>query len=235
MWCGGYFEATELEFLLDVLKPGMIFVDVGANVGFYSIPAAKKVEHGTVFAFEPCAWTYRTLLENVKINKLTNIQAVNSALADRKGQATLQVNVRGKDGLNTLGRPTHVDCEVVATERVQVTSLDDFMLEQSISSVDAMKIDVEGAELFVLKGATNLLRQPNAPLILYESHSLSKGFNYHPVEQMWFLEKLGYSLYVIDPVCRKISRPPHGRAYDAMIIASKSSHPFYPGLLERLV
>lgn len=233
MWAGRYFEKRELELILGVLKPGMTFFDIGANVGVFSMPAAKKLHNGRVFAFEPCLWTYQLLVKNAQINDLANIRTVHSALGNSKGEAILQVNVAGKDGLNTIGKPTHEDSEIVATETVPITTLDDFLGENSIGHVDVMKIDTEGAELFVLRGATNLLAKPNAPLILYESGFLSKGFGYHPVESMWLLEKYGYSFFVIDSESGKIWIPAKSRAYNAMVIAAKPSHPSYATLIER--
>jgi FkbM family methyltransferase len=233
MWSGRYFERHEIEFLVGLLRPGMTFFDIGANVGVFSLPAAKKLQNGRVFAFEPAAWTFQRLLENVRLNDLSNLQVMNVAVGDYSGEAILKINAKGKDGLNTLGRPTHEDSEIVATETVPITTLDDFVRQNSISHIDVMKIDTEGAELFVLRGAANLLAKPDAPLILYEGGFLTKGFGYHPVETMWLLERHGYSCFVIDSKTGRISIPPAKRAYDATVIAAKPAHPAYPILSEQ--
>jgi FkbM family methyltransferase len=217
----------ELEFILKVLRPGMTFFDIGANVGVFTVPAAKKLCTGRVFAFEPAAWTYERLLENVRLNRVTNVHAVRSAVGEINGKASLKVNVGGKDGLNTLGRPTHTDSEVIAEETVPVISLDEFVRTNSVCRVDVMKVDVEGAELFVLRGAENLLRGENAPLILYESGFLSSGFDYHPVEQMWLLQKHGYLFFIMDQRKGRISVPTNQQAYNTMVIAVRPDHPAY--------
>jgi FkbM family methyltransferase len=222
----------EVEFILSVLQPGMTFFDIGANVGLFSLPAVKKLQKGQVFAFEPSSWTYQRLLQNARLNNLPNLRAVHSALGDTKGEAVLQINAVGKDGLNTLGKPTHEDSDVVATERVSITTLDEFLNQNSISHVDVIKIDTEGAELLVFRGATNLLAKPDAPLILYEGGFLSKGFGYHPVESMWLLQKHGYAFFVMDNN-GKISEPVNSHAYDAMVIAVKPAHPAYAVVKER--
>lgn len=232
MWAGRYFEKYELEFILGLLQPGMTFFDIGANVGVFSIPAAKKLQNGRVFAFEPSRWTYQLLIKNTQLNELVNVCAVHSALGDSKGEAVLQVNVAGKDGLNTIGKPIHEDSEVVETETVPVTTLDDFLRQNSISHIDVMKIDTEGAELLIFRGAVELLAKPNAPLILYEGGFLSKGFGYHPVESMWLLQKHGYAFFVIDSNTGRISVPANGRAYDAMVVAVKPAHPAYAAVKE---
>jgi FkbM family methyltransferase len=233
MWSNRYFEEHELEFLLDVLQPGMNLLDIGANVGLFAIPAAKKVQHGKVFAFEPSSWTLERLKRNADINRVGNVLVVHSAVGDYTGDAILQVNAKGKDGLNTIGRPAHEASEIVTTETVPVTTLDDFVKASCISQVDVMKVDVEGAELLVFRGAVGLLAKKNAPLILYESGFLSKGFGYHPVESMWLLQKHGYTMFVIDSRVGKISVPANSRAYNAMVIAVKPSHPAFSTVQDR--
>jgi FkbM family methyltransferase len=232
MWSGMYFEQKELDFIVGVLEPGMTFVDIGANVGLFSIPAAKKVQHGKVFAFEAASWSYERLLENSRLNSLTNLGAVHCAIGDCVGTAMLQINAHGKDGLNTLGRPTHSQAQVVGKESVSITTLDRFLQEHSILSVDVMKVDVEGAELMVFRGAKDLLHRQDAPLILYESGFLSKGFDYHPVEQVWLLQSYGFSLFVMDAASGKPRVPSDGRAYNAMVIAIKPSHGAYARVME---
>ena len=233
MWSGRYFERHELEFVLSVLEPGMTFVDVGANVGMFAIPGAKKVKNGKVLAFEPTSWTYGRLIRNARLNGITNLEAVHCALGDYAGEAVLQVNEVGRDGLNTIGRPTHGDSKVVATERVTVARLDDVLRERGISRVDVIKIDTEGAELFVLRGAERLLKALDAPAILYEGGVLCKGFDYHPVESMWLLQKYGYSVFILDSNSGRISIP-NDNAYDANRIAVKPSHSAYARVKERL-
>jgi FkbM family methyltransferase len=233
MWSGGRFEEHELEFILSVLEPGMTFVDVGANVGMFAILGAKKVKHGRVLAFEPTSWTYERLLKNVKLNGLENITTERAALGDRLGNTILHVNARGKDGLNSLGKPCHPDCEVVSKELVRMTTLDESLHERGIESVDVIKMDVEGAELLVFRGATRQLSMNPGPLVLFENTFLSRGLDYHPVEQLWFLQKYGYLLFTIDSDTGKVSPRRHGMAHNTNIIAVKPSHPAYGCIKER--
>lgn len=227
-WSQSRFERHELDFILKILRPGMTFFDVGANVGLYSLAAAKKLVDGRVFSFEPCQWTYQRLLRNAELNGLQNVSAIRTALGEFSGQAVLQLNAPGKDGLNTIGRPHHPDSEIIGQETVPMTTLDEFTARANISRVDVMKVDIEGAEMFLFRGARNLLEQQASPLILYESDAmLTAGFSYHPIETMWLLERHGYSFFVIDSRTGRISIPPSGRAYDATVIAVKPTHPAY--------
>jgi len=230
MWSRHYFEKYELDFIVGLLQPGMTFVDIGANVGLFSIPAAKKIQQGNVYAFEPALWTFERLTKNARLNNVRNLVSLRSAVGDYTGDAILQINGPGKDGLNTIGKSADEDSEVVDTQSVPITTLDDFTRRHFISRVDVMKVDIEGAELFAFRGAADLLARPDAPLILYKGAILSKGFGYHPVEAMWLLERYGYSFFVIDSRTGQISVPHAKRAYDAMVIAVKSTHPLYPAI-----
>jgi FkbM family methyltransferase len=233
IWAGPYPETQELELILDALGPGMTFVDVGANVGLFSIPAARKVGQGRVLAFEPTPSTYAILLENLQLNQITNVQTLSLALADNSGNAVLNLNAEGKDGLNTLGHPTHPDSEVVSQQIVQVEILDDILRRNSVIHVDAMKIDVEGAELFVLRGAARLLADPYAPLIVVECSRLTSGFGYHQVEIIWLLQAHGYLTYFIDSKTGAVREATRCPAHDTNLIAIKPTHPFYSALRNR--
>lgn len=227
-WSGSRFERREIAFILQVLQSGMTFLDIGANVGIYAIAAAKKDPNVKVYAFEPCGWTFQVLEENIRLNALSNVAAIRTALGDRIGKVVLQVNAPGKDGLNTIGRPSHPDCQIIAQETVPMTTLDAFIQSHSVSRVDVMKVDVEGAELMVLRGGKNLLEREDAPLILYEGYSwCTKGFDYHPVEIMWLLQDYGYSLFVLDSESGKVVPRKSSHGYDAMIVAIKPEHPFF--------
>lgn len=226
-WAGLRFESREVSFLCSVLKPGMIFFDVGTNAGLFAISAAKKIGAEQVFAFEPCSSTCELLKENLRLNGVTNVHVEQAALGELLGKALLQVNARGKDGLNTLGRAAHPDSHVVGLEEVRVTTLDTFLRESGVPRVDVMKVDIEGAELMMFRGARQLLERADAPLILYEGYGiLTRGFDYHPVELLWFLESCGYSLFALNSETGEVSELNPDYAYDSMVVAAKPGHPW---------
>ena len=226
-WTGGYFERNELSFVLRYLRKGMTFVDVGSNVGLFTLAAAKRLEQlggGMVYAFEPFEWSFGVLRENVRLNNLSNVSLHCTALGNYTGEAVLWINAPWKDGLNTLGKPSHPDSQVIGHVTVPITTIDAFVKAENIPKVDLMKVDVEGGELLVFKGSEDLLRRPDAPVLLYGSQGfLTAGFNYHPVETMWFLQDCGYQFWVLDPTGKASPRKPeHG--YEGMIVAAKPSH-----------
>jgi FkbM family methyltransferase len=235
IWSGLGCEKHEVSFILSVLEPGMIFFDVGTNSGLFAIGAAKKIGVKGVYAFEPCSSTCQLLKRNLLLNGVADVNVVQMALGDAVGEGVLQVNARGKDGLNTLGQATHSDSEVVGQEQVRITTVDVLVKERNIPRVDVMKVDIEGAELMMFRGARELLERADAPLILYEGFgSLTRGFSYHPVEILWFLESCGYSLYMLNSETGEISRLNADYKYDSMVIAAKPGHAELAGWSARL-
>lgn len=225
IWAGIRCESHEVSFILTALKPGMIFFDVGANAGLFAISAAKKIGVKGVFAFEPCSSTCELLKRNLLLNRLADVNVVQVALGDSAGGGVLQINACGKDGLYTLGQATHPSSKVIGQEDVRITTLDVFMKDYNIPRVDVMKVDIEGAELMMFRGARNLLERADAPLILYEGFGfLTRGFFYHPVEILWFLESCGYCIFLLNSETGEISELAPDYRYDSMVIAVKPGH-----------
>jgi FkbM family methyltransferase len=230
IWSNLRLERAEIAFITGLLGEGMTFFDVGANAGIFSIAAAKTMPGGRVFAFEPCLSTFALLIRNCRLNHIGNMKIERLALGDYYGQATLQVNKQNKDGLNTLGTPSHSDSEVVRQEIVPLKTLDMYIVENNISKVDVLKVDAEGSELLIFRGARKLLMREDAPIILCECYSwCTEGFGYHPVEIMWLLTEYGYSLATLD-TCTSVVAPRQPRSYDVMLVATKPCHDLHAQL-----
>jgi FkbM family methyltransferase len=166
----GQFERGEQAFVAEFLQPGMTAVDIGANRGLYSLISAFKVgesgRSGRVLAFEPSAREIKKLKQHIRLNRCRNISVFDCALGESEGTADLYV-VGGMDtGCNSLRQPDIKS--PVRMIRVPVKTLDQVLSEQSISSVDFMKLDIEGGEFAALKGATRLLEGSHPPVILCE-------------------------------------------------------------------
>jgi FkbM family methyltransferase len=230
-WTGLRCEIKEVSFILGVLRPGMTFFDVGANAGLFAVSAAKRIGGASVYAFEPCSQTCEILKRNLGLNRVSDVNTLQVALGDIIGEGILQVNARGKDGLNTLGRASHPDSQVVGQENVRITTVDAFVKEHHIPRIDVMKADIEGAELMLFRGAKRLLQRGDAPIILYEGFGfLTRGLGYHPVEILWFLESCGYQLFVLNSDAGGISELKPDYQYNSMVIAAKPGHPAYARL-----
>jgi FkbM family methyltransferase len=164
----GDFEADERAFLKRFLRTGDVFVDVGANVGLFTLLAGGLVgPTGRVFAFEPCSATFRRLMWNVRNSGMSQIACHPMALSDAPGEASLSVSQGEFGAWNSLAGPliTHD----VVLERVQMMTWDSFSVAKTlVPTVTMMKIDVEGWELAVIDGAKSLLQQPNSPVLQVE-------------------------------------------------------------------
>ncbi len=195
----GNFEEGERRFVERFLRPGMVVLDIGAHNGFYTMLAARRVGNsGQVIAFEPSPREHKRLFRHLKMNRLlANVVVCRLALDHSKGEDTLFV-VEGRDiGCNSL-RPPMV-AEPVKTVTVQKTSLDSFLAEGMILKVDFIKMDVEGAELNVLEGATELLGRRPMPVILAElADNRSSGWG-HPASEVYdHLAEREYQWFSVD-------------------------------------
>ena len=162
------FEPETRSFLDAYLRPGDVFLDIGANVGLYTIAAARIVGNaGQVHAFEPCSQTFSRLEENVRLNGLRGVSCHRLALSDTNAEAQLSLAKDGFDAWNSLGTPYMG--EPGGQETVQTVTLDSFIAERGLEGrVTAIKIDVEGWENQVLAGAEKLLSAASAPALCVE-------------------------------------------------------------------
>jgi len=215
----GHFENAESRFIKQFLKPGMVVLDIGAHHGYYSLLASQKVgPTGRVIAFEPSLRERRILLQHLRLNACTNVQVEETALGETEGRAEFFV-VQGREtGCNSL-RPPDVRQPTQATE-VRVARLDDFIRQQDLKRVDFVKMDVEGAELSVLKGATEFLERRPRPVIFCEVQDLrTRPWGYAAREIVDFLRQRSFSWYVpsADGAVRPL--PPGQIEFDGNFVA----------------
>lgn len=176
-----YFRCCEPEtyrFVRSVLRPGMTFVDAGANLGFYTLLAATLVgPSGAVYSYEPTPETFERLASNVRLNGRTNVTLHHAALADRAGIGRLWEMRRSNHGMNTLinGYGDGRDLGPVTT-----ATIDESLSASGARRVDLMKLDVEGAELAVVRGASRTLADARPVLIIELSPPTMAPFGYSP-------------------------------------------------------
>lgn len=186
----GSFEQTQLDGVLDFVErqnnpEDAIFIDVGANIGVYSILLQGHFDR--VIAFEANEITYGILSSNLKLARAANVDPVNLALSDKAGSSTIYLPDNGNLGWATLDANHHT----VPVSPLDITceTLDAFVEKNDLdpTKIRLMKIDVEGHELGVLKGAETVLRK-SRPALLCEVLSSEKG---EPVFD--YLKELGYT------------------------------------------
>ena len=202
-WNVHFFGGYEPEVRAEIkrwLRPGDVAIDVGANVGWHALLMATLVgPRGCVFAFEPNDTTRGRLVGGVRANHLVNVVVDPRAVSDRTGSSTFEAPRAGEfwDGTGRLTR------DAGAGREVDCVTVDTFVADQGLEHLRFMKIDVEGWELSVLRGATRTLK----------THGPSIVFEYDPAyvsrcggtgtELTACLAEAGYRLFALAP-----RRPP---------------------------
>ncbi|MBC8737351.1 FkbM family methyltransferase [Paraburkholderia sp. UCT31] len=212
-WRGAY-SADQLATLNRLLTPTSHFVDIGANHGEFTVFAAKRC--AVVHAFEPVNGNLARLNRNIQINGFSNVRVHEEGLSDADGELPIFASEDGhNEGLPTLYRtPDRSKLLQVITLR----RLDDVLREAGTTRVDVMKIDVEGAELAVLKGAIETLRRYKPTILMEVNAQTCRAAGYEPEELLRFVTDLGYDvaliagtktqpLTVVPPFCNVLATP----------------------------
>lgn len=192
IYMGLDFEPEPSSVVRQLVRPGDIVVDVGANFGWYTTLFAQAVDtSGRVFAFEPVPSTHARLTENLELNQLQGrVTVVRSAVADAPGTATVYVFKSLSHACSSLSTLNERDYQAVEAPLIK---LDEYLSGQAIERVDFLKCDVEGAELAVLRGCGDLLRSPEAPIILVELNEKTLHAFGYVKDDIWrYLSEVGY-------------------------------------------
>lgn len=189
----GYHSRDELIVLERFLGQEHVFLDVGANLGEFTLFAAKRVRSGRIYAFEPVQGLIAKLSVNVQKNQFYNVRLINLALSDREGTAVIHVPVKKyhdhsvNDGMASLYGSGDGRCESIL-----LTTLDLFVQREGPERIDFIKMDIEGAELSALRGA-ELVLQRYRPKIMIEinKHACNQA-GYSPRDILAYLRRFGY-------------------------------------------
>jgi len=177
---GGY-EQQNCDYWIKLSKKSNTIFDVGANIGLYSLLAAKSNPNASVHAFEPTPNIIDLLNRNIIINKINNITVNNTAIGNRSGMAILR-DCRGENGCNEgMNYVEYKNNKSLQDDMsVEIVSIDEYCEKLEIGYIDIMKIDIEGGEYNALMGAKNMLKKKQIGCIMVEF-----------IE--WALQRSGYS------------------------------------------
>ena len=191
----GYYEIRETRLVRRLLRHGDTFVDVGANIGWFTLVAARCVgQGGRVIAFEPSSPVFAQLERNVALNAAPNVMLERLALSHSCGTALLSNAAPGNGGTRhiTVGdrRPDDVVGESVAT-----MTFDAYVKSTGLERIRLIKIDVEGAEFDVLSGMRGALERRACDYVIIEVEDgrlVQEGRS--SMELLRFLSECGYAL-----------------------------------------
>jgi len=148
----GEFETADLMHFMGALRPQDVVFDIGANLGAYCVPIGKALPQVSVFAFEPIEVNAALIHVSTLLNRLTNVTIVRKCVSDSSGFVEFSLaEDSAYSSMVDTGRKAEVE-----RLRCESVSIDDFCADQGSRGPDVMKIDVEGAELKVLTGASGL-------------------------------------------------------------------------------
>jgi FkbM family methyltransferase len=207
-WLGTY-EHEKQTLVAELLHPGMVVWDVGANAGFYTLAFSRSVgPTGRVYAFEPFAENVSNLLRHIHLNGISNTNVIQSALIDRTGMSSFQITVS-----KGTGRISETDTAYM----VSTITVDDFIALLPDARPQLLKIDVEGAECALLSGAKQLLSE-HAPEILLALHGEAESQRCQEI-----LHSHGYMLFYLDGTTAEASPLRSGEIYARKPVACSFS------------
>ena len=196
----GSFEQAVSGVMFALVRQGMVVMDIGANIGIHTLHLASLVgDRGWVYAFEPNPVVREELEANIKLNQLNNVKVFDWALSDHDGEALFHFP---EEGMEAVGGFLNTSRAKLAKEaQVKTRTLNTVLKESGIQNVGFIKLDVEGAELPVLKGAESIIQRLSGPPIVFESHPLnSTPYGYSRNDLFQFLTKRRYAVQAIDNI-----------------------------------
>ncbi|MFC1722302.1 FkbM family methyltransferase [Patescibacteria group bacterium] len=190
----GFFEEFETELIESLIKRGQVVLDIGANIGYYSLIFAKLVgDKGKVYAFEPDPINFQILKRNVTLNSYTNIKLINKAVMDKERTINFYLHPTNK-GAHKIFRDSKEDKLI----KVDTITLDDYFSKNKIK-VDFIKFDIQGAEGHALMGMKKFLKNNEKTKIITEfwPAGLKRGGS-KAVDFLTYFQEQRYDFFNVD-------------------------------------
>lgn len=217
-----------LDFICDtksIITPKIIF-DIGANIGQTAIIYNSQFNNAEIFCFEPAESNFNALKKNTWHSK--NIHPIHNAVGSQSG--TVKLFHSHDPTMHHLKKSPIDETDERSSELVELITLDEFCKKNEIEFIDLLKVDTEGHDLEVLKGAEDLLTRQRISVIYTETGMSPKNSRHAPFEEIKdFMEKHGYLIFgIYEQTHEWIERKPFLRrvnvAYISPIIAEKTYH-----------
>ena len=188
----GIYEKDTIEFMVNNIPKQGVLLDIGSNIGSICLPVTKLRKDITVLCIEASKNIYNHLYHNIDLNRLRNMEAFHFALSDQNSENVSFYSPTEKFGKGSLAPVFTTNAEYVDTK-----TLDSFLDELQLTTVDFIKMDVEGFEYAVLKGAATLLTSDDAPDVLFEfvDWAESQAISGNTGKAQELLMNYGYKLY----------------------------------------
>jgi len=184
----GVFEPRETKIFKENIKEGMTVLDIGANMGYYTLIASKLVGNkGKVYAFEPDTRNYDLLVKNIKINKCDNVVPIQKAVSNKSGKSRLfidkfRMGTRSLAEANLLNKNGHIE--------IETTTLDEFFKDK----IDFIKMDAEGAEGLMIKSGEKTFKNNSLMLLMEFKKDALRNMGTNPNCLLRTLTMLGFKI-----------------------------------------
>lgn len=208
---GDDYEQGYFDYISSFIEEGDVVLDVGGNVGIFSLNMANLVKGCTVYTFEPLQSTFKKMNQNLLLNSelAKSIYPYNIGISDSIGETVFYLP--GEDEAASM-RPLNDDFYFMKCDengrwsgkedpleiKCKIDTVDNFCKNKSISCVKIIKLDIEGAELFALRGAEEILLR-DKPIVYCEMlRKHARRFGYHPNDIIDFMKKIDYDCFVLN-------------------------------------
>jgi FkbM family methyltransferase len=205
----GLHEFEEMAFTLHLLRPDDLFVDVGANVGVYTVLAAA-VAGARCVSVEPVPSTYRDLVANIRLNNVEDrIRPLQVGIGASPGECAFTSD------LDTTNHVVAANESTKRAIRVRITTLDEVLQDDQPT---LLKVDVEGFETQVLDGAVEVLRQPNLLALIVELNGSGHRYEFDEKALATRLTEFGFFPYSYSPFERQMQHLGHSSGGNTLFI-----------------
>ncbi len=187
------YDRNTTEILLNYLNIDSTFLDIGANIGYFTNLGASICRKGKVFAFEPIKRIYNQNIKSIRKNKFGNVKIYNKGCGMKKEEKTIFLD-KGNLGASTLLKKVSTQNKI-AKEKIEIVKIDDIIKKR----VDLIKMDIEGFEYFAFNGMRQLIKKCRPKIVFefspYYYENIKKGLSLKFLNE---LKKMGYSLKDIE-------------------------------------
>jgi len=192
-WYGCY-EKELGDLLKKMLRPNDVFIDIGANIGYFSLLSATISPSVKVISFEPVKDLFQKMKENFSINNSKNIVAINTAVGETNEQHELFLSAPDNLGMSSFHQPENYSGR---KEKVEVIVFDDWFKTSGLTKIDLIKLDIEGSELAALKGMRAVLIEQRPVLIVEINPKTLSLFGLKPLDICNYLIQLNFEVFLI--------------------------------------
>ncbi|MFD1552694.1 hypothetical protein DNU06_08985 [Putridiphycobacter roseus] len=185
----GIYEKNTFRQLSKYVKTTDTFVDVGANIGTYTLGLSSLIKKGRIISFEPNPRALVYLEENIKMNQIENITVNAVGLSNKDETLTLYTP-------HLTGASIHKFKDSDQQETISLTTLDSYCKKNNINNIDILKIDIEGHEFKCLQGAVNIIKKSKNMILIVEIDDNCLKANISKEDLFEFIQNMGFNAYL---------------------------------------